>query len=482
MLPRVRGKLIGMIRRQKIWMTIVLATNLVLWLVPSDVVDEIARQKHVMLGRYSRTHFAWNVGVLTISLVSFYVDWSAGVTYKRRWFQVIATLMFLIPSLAVLDFALRTSDAEHYVRDRMAYRRPAGEEFHQVFTDRPEPRRSYPIVRPGYGRIECTLRTDRRGYRNQSDLPSYDVVVLGDSFAEGSNVSDEHPWPVRLASDSGFTVYNLGMSGYDLLHYLESLKDVGLALKPRIVLCMIYEGNDFRSIKSDEKRRRPSVSMRLKEYVGRSPVIGALDKLLIDAFGPISSAGRLEDAGKIDWLPLAIPQGPEARYYTFEPKQLRDLYESRDEFAGDRHWLNSRDQIDEMNRLCRDAGCQFILVFAPTKAHVTLPMAADRLVPEKVRAFTAISYKDELPEAGEFLQYLLDNINAREEVVGEWCRRENIPFVSLTGALRAAISQGKQVYFTYDQHWTPEGHEVVAHTVHQFLTKSPAGDVANDLQ
>src|SRR3990172_6434946 len=109
---------------------------------------------------------------------------------------------------------------------------------------------------------------------------------MANSFAEASNVSDEHPWPVRLASVSGSTVYNLGMSGYDPLHYLESLKNVGSTLKPRIVLFLVYEGNDFRSTKTDAKRRRPSLSMRLKEYLERSPIIGAVDQLLVDTFSP----------------------------------------------------------------------------------------------------------------------------------------------------------------------------------------------------
>ena len=45
-----------------------------------------------------------------------------------------------------------------------------------------------------------------------------------------------------------------------------------------------------------------------------------------------------------------------------------------------------------------------------------------------------------------------------------------MPFVSATASLRAAAVSGTQVYFTYDQHWTPEGHEIVAEAVHRFLT------------
>ena len=458
-----------MIRRQKVWLAIVVVVNVALWVIPSDVVEEIARQRHVMLGRYSRTHFAWNLAALVMSVVSLYVDRSTGATYKRRWFQVIATLVFLMPSLAVLDFVLRTKDFEHFVRDGIAFHRPPGAVFHLVHADVPEARRSYPNAPPGYRTVDCTLHTDARGYRNQSAFESYDVVALGDSFTEGSNVSDEHPWPVRLAARAGLTVYDLGMSGYDPLHYLESLKEVGLALKPRMVLCLIYEGNDFRSDKTDEKRKHPSLSMRFTEYLGRSPVIHAVDQVLIDTFGAMNCDGPVRGAEKIDWLPLAIPAGPNAKYYAFEPTQLRDLYEGREKFAADKHWHNPQRQINEMYERCRAAGSQFVVVFAPTKAHVMLPVVADRLVAEKVRAFTAISYKHALPDAGEFLRNLLENVDAREEVVGGWCRGQSIPFLSLTAALREAVIEGRQVYYTYDQHWTPDGHEVVAKAVHQYL-------------
>lgn len=81
-----------LIRRQKIWLTIIIVVNLALWIIPSDVVEQIARDRHVLLGRYSRAHFSWIVGMLIFSAISFYVDWSTGQTYQRRWFQVLATL------------------------------------------------------------------------------------------------------------------------------------------------------------------------------------------------------------------------------------------------------------------------------------------------------------------------------------------------------------------------------------------------------
>ncbi|MGB2986031.1 MAG: SGNH/GDSL hydrolase family protein, partial [Phycisphaerae bacterium] len=457
-----------LIRRQKIWLTIVITANLLLWLIPSDVVEQIARDRHTMLGRYSRNHFSWIVGVAVISLISFYVDWSTGKFYRRRWFQVMAALFFLIPALGVIDYLRRPPESAHYIRDSFVYHRPINTEFTAVFKDKPEAYRTYPDAPPGYGTVACTLNTDKRGFRNQTNFDRYDVVVLGDSFAEGSSVSDEHVWPAHLAAKSGLSVCNLGMSGYDPLHYLESLKEYGLALKPRYVLCLLYEGNDFRSAKSDRKRKSPSFSKRLKKYFKQSPMINTLDSFLIETFGPINCAGPVRGIETLDWLPLAIPKGPNANYYTFGPTQLRDLYINREAFSRDRHWLNPRRQLAEMNKLCKDIGTRFVVVYAPLKAHVMLPIVANRLPADKVRAFTTISYKKDLPEPDVFLANLLARVDARESVVGEWCRRESIPFISLAKALRETAIEGAQVYYTYDQHWTPHGHEVVADAVSRY--------------
>jgi len=451
-----------LIRRQKLWLAIVITANLALWIIPSDVVEQIARDRQTMLGRYSRTHFTWIAGVALASLVSFYIDWSTGETYKRRWFRVLAGMMVLFPSLAVIDFLLRSPEAAHYVRETPAYHRPPNADFEIVHNDAPEAFRTYPNAPRGFGTVKCVLHTDGRGYRNRETPDRCDVLVLGDSFAEGSNISDEHAWPARLAALSGLSVYNLGMSGYDTFEYHCSLKEHGLDLKPRYVLCMLYEGNDFRSAKSDRKRQDPSFSSRLKDYIKQSPILTTVDNLLINTFGPINCDGPVRGAEILDWVPLAVPPGPAARHYAVQPKQLRDLFLSRAEFAADKHWLNPRRHLQEMDGLCREAGARFVVVYAPTAAHVLLPTLAGRLPADKIRAYTALRYKGELPEPDKFLTDLLERVDAREAVVREWCEREGIAFFSTVASLRAAAVSGAQVYYTYDQHWTPPGHAVVA--------------------
>ncbi len=63
------------------------------------------------------------------------------------------------------------------------------------------------------------------------------------------------------------------------------------------------------------------------------------------------------------------------------------------------------------------------------------------------------------------MQALLNNESAVETTVAEYFSQRDISFVSLTQPLRKAVLSGLQPYFTYDQHWTPEGHRVVADAV-----------------
>ncbi len=447
-----------MIARQKLWLTIVVVTNLVLWIVPSDVVEQIVRDRPTLLGRYSRTHFYWIIGMAMFSVVTLYIDWSIGAEYKRRWFRVLASLMILTPSMLFVDFMLRTPQTGHYIKDELAYHRQPNISVSVEFEDRPKAALTYPNAPQGYASIPCTLTTDTRGYRNTTDLDQYDVIALGDSFAEGSGVSDEHPWPVRLAEKTGLSVYNLGMSGYDPLHYLASLKRYGKDLKPEYVVCMVYEGNDFRSAKTDRKRMKPSISKRVEAYFKQSPLRRAIDGLLIGTFGSVGSSASVNGIDVIDWLPLRIPAGEIGKAYAFAPKQLRDLYESREAFEVDKHWLNPRGQILQINTLCQEIGAKLIVVFAPTKAHVMLPLVGNNLPAEKVRAFTSMSVKKELPRSDVLLRNILARTESREKVMGDFCRSESIDFIGLTAYLRQTTLEGIQVYFTYDQHWTPVGH------------------------
>jgi hypothetical protein len=55
----------------------------------------------------------------------------------------------------------------------------------------------------------------------------------------------------------------------------------------------------------------------------------------------------------------------------------------------------------------------------------------------------------------------------------DFCIEQEIECISPTEELIAATKSGQQTYFSYDQHWTPEGNKVVADVVGNYLTANP---------
>ena len=458
-----------MVLRQKIFLACVIAGNIVAWAIPNNVVELVAREQQVLLSRYSRDHFAINVGILIVSVLGLYIDQARSPkTYKRRWFQVITALLSVALTLVVVDVVVRSFRKSTYVVDPRAYRRPPNSVFREKMVDRPLAEFSYPNATPGYPTIDCTLSTDARGFRNRTALDRADVVVLGDSFVEGSHVSDEHPWPVRLAEFSGLSVYSLGMSGYSPFRYYVSLKEYGLERKPRIVLCSLYEGNDIRSQQGLDEDTGYGLGKAIRVYVKQSPLLQTLDGTINRTFGPIGTGRPCKGLDVMSWLPFRVPDGPTGKCYAFGPKQITQAYMSEQKFEDSGLWDALSSIFKGLKNACDESGAKLVLVYVPTKPHVVLPLALDRLPAEKVYGFARIVDK-KLPDQRTFMTNLVPYLGSREAVVRRWCEQQGVGFVELTEPLRQAAASGQQVYFTYDQHWTPIGHEVAARAVAEYL-------------
>ncbi len=71
----------------------------------------------------------------------------------------------------------------------------------------------------------------------------------------------------------------------------------------------------------------------------------------------------------------------------------------------------------------------------------------------------------------------IDPSTARPHAVTDGIRglldQLRIPACDLVGPLRAAHSQGQQVYLAYDGHWSPAGHRVVADALATCLKSTP---------
>jgi hypothetical protein len=446
---------------QKFLLLVVLVGNAIAWLIPSDVVELIARDRQTLLGRYSRTQMAWLLALLPISALVLHIALGTTVEVrKRRLFRAAAVLLVLVPTVFAVDVALRFKKDWGYVLDGIAYHRSPDRTLRGEFIDRPQAVRTYPNPAGGYERIEWTLTTDHRGFRNATTPEQCDNIALGDSFTEGSQVSDDQVWTTRFTEHAAAPMYNLGVSGYAPQNSAEALRKFGLPLKPQRVFFVLYEGNDFGQAKIQAKA--PSEWGR---FFKQSPLVDWLDQLLIDHLAPIGAHANVKGLEVVAWQPIAYPPGPDARYYAFPPSFLTNAYVTADEFAADKRTRNIGRLLEDMQSMCKQAGATLVVVFAPSKPHVVLPLVSDQLPAENVRAFTALRSNRKLPPPAEFLPRLLAGLDVPEAATVKCCAERNIPMISLTDAMRDAVRTGRQPYFSYNAHWTPQGHEIAGQVV-----------------
>ncbi len=452
----------------------VIAASFVPWFFRSNVAALIARQRDVLLGRYSVEWFT-TLLIVTIVLwcVAYGLAFPSKLSGRQQLFRVFAVLAALIPSLIVAEVALRVINKPRYIEEQViertnwpseraegiVRRRPPNRHYEVNYEDVPETARSY-IRRPsGYPTQPVRLTTDARGFRNRVALDRADVIILGDSFAEGSRVDDTQAWPVLVAERTGLAVYNLAVSGTSPRFYRNALLDVGIKLEPRIALCMLYEGNDFQG-GGDKKPATYRFRRKLKGALIRRRT----KELMTRIFASINTEGHVPDAEGIAWQPAGVPDGSQANYYAFRPKRLIELYRDPDQFERSKGWQRTRETLDELIAQCRAHNIRPIFIYAPSKAHVVMPLLRHHISPQVLHAY-ATYRKDNLPAPPVFHSQFYDRIDSMEQVVGDYIRDQNVDFISTTSALQAKMAAGVPVYFTYDKHWSPLGHVVAADLV-----------------
>ena len=181
---------------------IVIFVNLLLWAIPSELAYNVAQHRDILLGRYTVDRVTTLLLLTPVSLLIIKGIWSNKEERKsekekrERLFKTIALSVSLIISILIADIFLRVVQQKRYVKNRNYYHRVPNTVEQGINRDVPPTAFSYPATPTGYSDIEYTLTVDKRGFRNKTDLEKYDVVALGDSFTEGSHVSDDQAWPI----------------------------------------------------------------------------------------------------------------------------------------------------------------------------------------------------------------------------------------------------------------------------------------------
>ncbi len=111
-----------------------------------------------------------------------------------------------------------------------------------------------PINKMSLGSNEEGLReiiyNDKYGFKNYNKVyqKDIDLMIIGDSFAEGVPFGNNYDVSGIINLNSNFNSINYGVSGTGPLHSLGVLTEYGKYFKPRNVFYFFYEGNDLRDL------------------------------------------------------------------------------------------------------------------------------------------------------------------------------------------------------------------------------------------
>lgn len=458
-----------------------------LWGRESNLAYNVAQQRPILLGRYTLEKTMLLLAVSPVLLLMLRRLWKKNKPVRdpqaRRtaFFKRISLAVSILIALIFADVALRliAGKKKTYVGDEGSYHRAPGQVYRGTFHDRPEFAFSYPNATAGYPPVPYVLTVDQRGFRNPEAYDSCDWIVLGDSFAEGSSVSDEYVWVARLAEQRGLRIYNLGMSGGSPVTYLDTLRKFGIELRPRVALYMLYEGNDLRDSNFRRQKLEAPKKTGLSDRLFKmSPLRHLIKDSLVRLLGPV---GKNRFAGDpsvhdpehrmypVSWLPIEIPA--ESGYgYAFDVKRVEQHLLTDERFRQTRAFAESTRLFKETAELCKESGIQLIFIYAPDTPHVMMEDLLERVPDEQIHAFMGTRLK-RLPDPSGLTAALHEGSLVRERIFRELCTELGVPFLSLTEPLRQKTRAGVRTYYTYDQHWTPDGHEVIAAYLNEHLPR-----------
>jgi hypothetical protein len=331
-------------------------------------------------------------------------------------------------------------------------------------------------VAPGSGGF------DSWGFRNRAIPASAEIVAVGDSHTYGNNATLAESWPAVVGTLTGRTVYNLGLGGYGPNQYFHLFMTRALVLRPRLVICGLYMGDDFENaflmtygkaawagLRSAELSgvdadiwKTPDASnwhQRARIWLSQHSIVYRLV-----VHGPI--AGRLkalvqigarhgEDAATTS---LIVPEIGIRE--AFRPISIRDRLD-QNSLAVQEGMRITFELLRRMDQACREHGCRLLLVVIPTK---------ETVFAEYLLRDPTIHLRDAIADVVEHERV------ARERLIA-FLDAARVPYVDTLAPLRSQVSG--QLYTRSDQDMHPgrNGYRVIGQAVAEYLRRASSRDL-----
>ena len=286
------------------------------------------------------------------------------------------------------------------------------------------------------------LKYDHNGFRNDVDLESADMVVIGDSMVESMTVPTAELATTLLAHLQSKVVANLGQISYGPQQELIVLKRYGLPLRPRTVLWMFTEANDLMDVASYDQVMRQGRSFSWSAFFARSFTKNALRRVKQLLLKNSAKPPGVKRSGV-----LQTPNGKKLTLYFFFPCEplTQEELSALDETAR---------ILAEAHNLCAAQGARLVFVFIPDSFRVFGPLC-------------------QFPPESQCRNWVLSDMPERfEKALGSISSQ--IGYLDLTPSLVEAVKRGAIPYYPDDIHLTPQGNRIAAEAINNYLS-SPQG-------
>lgn len=329
---------------------------------------------------------------------------------------------------------------------------------------------------------------DKWGFRNLTVPEHADVVAIGDSHTYGNTAKMEDSWPKVLERLTGQTVYNMGMGGYGPNQYFYLLETKALQLKPRLVICGLYLGDDFenaytitygldhwaylRRFPSGEVNpdiwaipANPSWHKSIRVWLSEHSVVY---QLLFHAsfIGNLQGEVQIKTAPEVNSSATSLIIPEQNILEAFLPKSILARLDQQNPNVLEGMRITF-ELLKAMNDLCAQNHAKFLVVIIPTKEMV----------------FSDYLENNSSLPLSDVLHKLIFNERLALDKTFQVLDNSNIRYVDTLPLLRRSVHQQLYARTAADMHPGKNGYRVIAEAIseylHQHRTDAPLAGVHN---
>jgi hypothetical protein len=308
------------------------------------------------------------------------------------------------------------------------------------------------------------LAWDDDGFRVPAQpAQTYDILVLGDSYTEATNVA--LPYPDVLAELTGKAVRNLGFRGYGPLDVVEIAQEFADGFAGDALIVGVFGGNDIANLQNS-----------LNQDVFDLPTVRLADQTTF------SLADAYEPSDDTDYIyPVTLDIGGEQVDVAFLNGYIREHNIRQEDLLQSIYADELVQSWQDIQSVVAEDTC-VIIAYLPSRPELYLehiieedqrriifPLRTRKVLDEATLTF--VSVDDVTIEYDE----LIANMPAMRQGIAQLAQENGFAFVDVTQAMQTALPTNGLLHYAYDTHPNQRGHDVMAQAIADYLATNPCG-------